>query len=136
MTEIFHELAVIAEPISDEDKVVYLLAGLPVTEIESESDTVPTLEMVTEWLLREEHKLREREKNDNDKKLLVAKGKKPFTSHYCKKAGDTSKVTAERLELAQAQLSQRSGRHKNPTQPPKKERQTSQDVWSLVMHLW
>ena len=29
MTEIFDELAVIAEPISDEDKVVYLLAGLP-----------------------------------------------------------------------------------------------------------
>ena len=29
MTEAFDELAVIAEPISDENKVVYLLAGLP-----------------------------------------------------------------------------------------------------------
>ena len=28
-TEIFDELAVIADSVSDEDKVVYLLAGLP-----------------------------------------------------------------------------------------------------------
>ena len=46
MTEIFDELAVIVEPISDENKVVYLLAGLPesydvlVTALESGSDTV------------------------------------------------------------------------------------------------
>ena len=45
ITEIFDELAVIAEPISKEDKVVYLLAGLPdsydvlVTTLESGSDT-------------------------------------------------------------------------------------------------
>ena len=58
MTEIFDELAVIAEPISDEDKVVYLLAGLLesydvlVTALESGSDTVPALENVTERLLR------------------------------------------------------------------------------------
>ncbi len=43
MTEIFDELAVIAEAISDEDKVIYLLAGLPesydvlVTALESGS---------------------------------------------------------------------------------------------------
>ena len=58
MTEAFHELAVIAELISDEDKVVYLLAELPesydvlVTALESRSDTVPALENVTEHLLR------------------------------------------------------------------------------------
>ena len=52
MTETFGELAVVAEPISDEDKVVYLLAGLPesydvlVTALESGSDTVPALESV------------------------------------------------------------------------------------------
>ena len=67
MTEIFDELAVIAEAISDEDKVVYLLAGLPesydvlVTAFESGSDTVPPLESVTERLLREEQKLKDRE---------------------------------------------------------------------------
>ena len=67
MMEIFDELAVIAEAISDEDKVVYLLAGLPesydvlVTALESGSDTVPPLESVTERFLREEQKLKDRE---------------------------------------------------------------------------
>ncbi len=54
MTEIFSELAVISQPVSDKDKVVHLLAGLPesydvlVTVLESSSDAVPTLEIVTE----------------------------------------------------------------------------------------
>ena len=88
MTEAFDELAVIIEPISDEDKVVYLLAGLPenydvlVTTLESGSDTVPALENVTEGLLREEQKLKDREEAD---------GKKQFTCHYCKKPGHFKK---------------------------------------------
>ena len=88
MTEAFDELAVIVEPISDEDKVVYLLAGLPenydvlVTTLESGSDTVPALENVTEGLLREEQKLKDREEAD---------GKKQFTCHYCKKPGHFKK---------------------------------------------
>lgn len=79
MTETFDELAVIAEPISDEDKVIYLLAGFPesydvlVTALESGVDTVPPLESVTERLLREEQKLKDREEVDNSKKLLMAK---------------------------------------------------------------
>ena len=93
MTEIFDELAVIAEPVSDEDKVVYLLAGLPesydvlVTALENGSDTVPALETVTERLLREEQKLKDREDVDDGKKLLVAKGKKQVICHYCKRPG-------------------------------------------------
>ena len=45
MNEIFNELAVIAEPVSDEDKVVYLVTGLPesydvlVTALKNGSDT-------------------------------------------------------------------------------------------------
>ena len=71
MTEIFSELAVIAEPVSDEDKVVHLLAGLPesydvlVTALESGSDAVPALEVITERLLREEQKMKDREDGDN-----------------------------------------------------------------------
>ena len=67
MTEIFRELAVVAEPVSEEDQVVHLLASLPdsydvlVTAMESGAETVPPLETVTEKLLREEQKLRERE---------------------------------------------------------------------------
>ena len=54
MTEIFHELAVISEPITEEDQVVHVLAGLPesydvlVTALESGSETVPPWETVTE----------------------------------------------------------------------------------------
>ena len=50
MTEIFDELAVIAEPISDENKDCY---DVLVTALESGSDTVPALESVTVRLLRD-----------------------------------------------------------------------------------
>lgn len=64
ITEIFDELAVVAEAVTDEDKVVYLLAGLPesydvlVTTLESGTDMIPALESMTEQLLREEQKLK------------------------------------------------------------------------------
>ena len=93
MVEVFDELAVVAEPVSDEDKVIYILAGLPesydvlVTALESGSDTVPAMESVTEHLLREEEKLKVKEDTDESKKLLVAKKKKQLTCHYCKKPG-------------------------------------------------
>ena len=76
MTEIFRELAVVAEPVSDEDQVVHLLASLPdsydvlVTAMESGAETVPPLETVTEKLLREEQKLKEKE-GDDGRKILV-----------------------------------------------------------------
>ena len=127
MTEIFDELAIIAEPISDEDKVVYLLAGLPesydvlVTALENGSDTVPALESVTEHLLREEQKLKDQEEANDRKKLLVAKGKKTFTCHYCRKPGHFKK---DCRKFAQTQS---SGKHKNPAPESRKEHQSSQD---------
>ena len=90
MVKVFDELAVVAEPFSDEDKVIYLLAGLPesydvlVTALESGSDTVPAMESVTE---HEEEKLKVKEDTDESKKLLVAKKKKQLTCYYCKKPG-------------------------------------------------
>ena len=119
MTEIFDELAVIADSVSDEDKVVYLLAGLPesydvlVTALESGSDTVPAaLEMVTERLLREEQKLKDREEADESKKLLVAKGKKQFTCHYCKKPGYFKRDCWE-FAKAQQQSSKGNGKRQS-----------------------
>lgn len=122
MTEIFDELAVVADAISDEDKVVYLLAGLPesydvlVTALESGSDAVPALESVTERLLREEQKQKDREGADDSKRVLVAKGKKSFTCHYCKKPGHFKK---DCRKFAQAQASEKGGKH-NPSSQSKK----------------
>ena len=58
-------------------------------------DTVPPLESVTERLLREEQKMREKGVDDS-KSVLMAKGnfsskKKQFTCHYCKKPGHFKK---------------------------------------------
>ena len=65
MTEIFEGLSVIGDPISEEDRVVHLLASLPdsysmlVTAFEANME-VPKFEVVTERLLHEERKLKER----------------------------------------------------------------------------
>ena len=97
ITEVFGELAVIDEPVSEEDKVVYMLASLSdaydvlMTALESGSENVPPLETVTERLLREE-KLKGRETTEEESKLLVAGNnltprKKAFPCHYCGKLG-------------------------------------------------
>lgn len=65
MTEVFDALSVIGDPMEEEDRVIHLLAGLPesysmlVTALEANSD-VPTLETVTERLLHEERKMKDR----------------------------------------------------------------------------
>ena len=56
MTETFNELSVVGDPISEEDRVVHLLASLPdsfnmlVTALEANAE-VPKMEVVTERLL-------------------------------------------------------------------------------------
>ena len=94
MTEVFGELAVIAEPVSEEDKVVHILASLPdaydvlVTALESGSENVPPLATVTERLLREEEKFKGRETTDEGTKLLVAGPRKKIpTCYHCGKPG-------------------------------------------------
>ena len=65
MTEIFNEFSVIGNPISEEDRVVYLLASLPdsyntlVTALEENQD-MPHMDLVTERLLHEERKIKDR----------------------------------------------------------------------------
>lgn len=65
MTELFNELSVVGDQVEEDDRVVYLLASLPdsyntlVTALEANED-VPKMEVVTERLLYEESKLKDR----------------------------------------------------------------------------
>ena len=99
MTEIFDELSVVGDPITDEDRVVYLLASLPesynmlVTALEA-NEEVPKMEVVTERLLHEERKLKNRggstgacsEKVMTVKQQSHKKGPRP-KCHHCGKIG-------------------------------------------------
>ena len=64
MTEPFEGLSVVGDPISEEDRAVYLLVSLPesydmlVTAVEANVD-VPKMEVVMEHLLHEERKMNE-----------------------------------------------------------------------------
>ena len=66
MTELFEVLAVIGDPVTEEDRAVHLLASLPdsynmlVTALKANSEAAPKMEIVTERLLHEEQKMKER----------------------------------------------------------------------------
>ena len=66
MLETFNELLIVCDAITDEERVVYLLASLPesfntlVTALESNS-TVPEMETVIKRLMHEERKLKDRQ---------------------------------------------------------------------------
>ena len=91
MTEIFNELSIVRDSITDEDRVVYLLASLPesfdmlVTAFEA-SNAVPTMETAIERLQHKEKKRSERGKvgAGNEEAITVHhKHKKGPRCHYC-----------------------------------------------------
>ena len=67
MTEIFESLSIMDDPVSDEDRVVHLLASLPdsygmlMTTLVANFETVPKMEVVTERLLHEDQKQKEKD---------------------------------------------------------------------------
>ena len=81
MTEIFEALAVIGDPVSEEDRVAHLLASLPesfntlVTALEANPE-VPKMENVTECLLHEERKMigREADEGEQSKAMTAHNG--------------------------------------------------------------
>ena len=72
MAEIFEELAVIGDPVQEEDQVIHLLAGLPesysmlITALEANAD-VPKMDVVMECWLHEERKQKDKESNAKQK---------------------------------------------------------------------
>ena len=96
MTEVFDGLAVAGDAVEEEDRVVHLLASLPdtfsmlVTALELNPE-VPKMEVVTERLLHEERKLKDRaDANSSPDKAKVMDRKlkgKGLRCHYCHKPG-------------------------------------------------
>ena len=97
MTELFDSLAVAGEDVSEEDRVVYLLASLPesynvlVTAVEANED-VPKFEVVTEHILHQERK--SKEKGQNDEGVIITHRyfkAKPKKCHYCRRLSHIKK---------------------------------------------
>lgn len=125
MSEIFEGLAVIGDAVSEEDRVVHLLASLPesynvlVTALEAQSENIPKWELVTERLLHQESKLKEKVTmplEDSRKALTAGQNKgfrKPFTCHYCHKPGHFKKDCRKYLAAQKKQASV-AEKKKNP----------------------
>jgi transposase InsO family protein len=110
MTEIFDGLSVVGDPVTEEDRVVHLLASLPdsysmlVTALEANAD-VPKMEIVTERLLHEERKLKDKVRSDEAcEKAFAAKQqqlkRKGPTCHHCGKFGHIRRNCWELTETA------------------------------------
>ena len=136
MTEIFDELSVVAEVVTDADKVVYLLAGLPerydvlVTTLESGTDMIPALESLTEQLLREEQKLKGKETAETRGRIFLTKDhsrRKSFTFHFCKKPGHY-KRDCRKFAQAKAGADKKDKHHSKNREHP-----SSQDAM-LITH--
>ena len=78
LTEVFDELSINGDPLDEENQVVQLLASLPesydmlVTALEA-SPEVPNLEIVTERLLHEETKQRDKESSTIEVRAMTSK---------------------------------------------------------------
>ena len=148
LTELFEALAVIGDPVTEEDKVMHLLASLPdsfdmlVTALEANSDTVPSLDNVTERLLHEERKMKEKGTGhgDHDRKAFTAGhgkrgsfSKKQLKCHFCKKPGHFRRDC--RKYAAQLQTNEKPGKTKHvASNAATKESSSSDDEVMLVSH--
>ena len=145
MTEIFDSLSVVGDPVSDEDRVVHLLASLPdsynvlVTALEASED-VPKMEVVTERLLHEEQKLKDRagtsasaEKAMN---LRQRQRKKVPRCHHCGKPGHFKRNCRELSGDKQSQKEKKGGNHKTNMSTTKGQDSSSSDseVAGLVVN--
>jgi len=105
MSEICDELSAIGENVSEEDRVVYLLASLPesystlVTALEASAE-VPTLAVVRERLLHEETKAKSRSsQQQSQKEALATSFKRRLRCHFCNKPGHFKRDCEEFVKL-------------------------------------
>ena len=141
MTETFEELAVIGDPMKEEDQVVYLLASLPesfnmlVTALEANPD-VPQMEVVTERLLHEERKQQDREDSERShlKAMTVTRSKGVLKCYHCGKTGHIKRNC--RLLAADERKHKQPPQGKN-TRPRLTKPHTDSTAQTVrVMHWW
>ena len=125
MTEIFNELSVIGVEMSEEDRVVHLLASLPdsystlVTALEARPE-VPKMDTVIEKLVYEEQKSRDRTGNPDSSKGSQAEGAMNTTHHkrkgprcyQCKRYGHIQRDCRQR-DSKEQKPNHHGGRPKN-----------------------
>lgn len=126
ITEIFNELAVIGDNVDEEDRVVYLLASLPdcydmlVTALEANID-VPDMKTVTERLLHEERKKKDRDAvpETSKEEVLVTRPQKKRgpRCHFCKRFGHIQRNCREKERKSSSE-----GSTVNPSAVGKKHR--------------
>ena len=119
MTEIFNELLVIGVEMTEEDRVVHLLASLPesyntlVTTLEASPD-VPKMDVVTEKLLYEVCKLKDRGKKEE---ALPTKHKygsrRGPRCHFCHKFGHIQRNCAEQTRPSGKKQEEVKGKEDN-----------------------
>ncbi len=138
VTELFEALAV-----SEEDQVIHLLASLPdsfgmlVTVLEANSEAVPNMENVTERLLHEEQKTKDKGGGDDRRNAFPTKGnpKRDLTCHFCKKPGHFKRKCRK---LAQLEASKKAGKPKHTANNAAEKEQvpnpTSDDEAMVVSH--
>ena len=145
MTEIFNELAIIGDNISDEDRVVYLLASLPesfdvlVTALEANS-TVPEMETVVERLLHEERKLKEKDPSsmtESEGAMTLKHRRKGLRCHYCNKFGHVQRNCREKEKKQKSEFQKHHRRSTRPEQTvnsaeTRKQQSSSEDEVGLV----
>ena len=136
MTEIFEALSVVADPVPEEDRVVHLLASLPdsynvlVTALEASED-VPKMEVVTERLLHEERKLKERpDTSISAEKAMNSKfrpRRKVLRCHHCGKLGHIKRNCRELSGEKSSQKEKRGSNHKANKSTTKRQDSNSSD---------
>ena len=106
LTVIFDDLSIIGDALDKENQVVHLLASLPesydmlVTALEA-SPEVPKLEIVTERLLHEETKQRDKGSSTIEVKAMTSKqqtSRKGPKCHHCGRFGDIKRECRMLLE--------------------------------------